>query len=51
MKAVLLKTPGAPEALEYTEVPTPEPGPGEVLVRAHRMFDAGEVMGKLLLKP
>jgi len=35
MKAVLLKTPGAPEALEYTEVPTPVPGPGEVLVRAH----------------
>ena len=33
MKAVLLHKHGGPEVLEYTEFPTPEPGPGEVLVR------------------
>src|SRR5690348_374843 len=34
MKAILLRRPGGPEALEYTDVPTPAPGDGEVLVRA-----------------
>ena len=35
MKAISLKRPGGPEALEYVDVPTPKPGPGEVLVKAH----------------
>jgi NADPH:quinone reductase len=35
MKAILLSRTGDPSVLEYTEVPTPRPGPGEVLVRAH----------------
>jgi len=35
MKAIVLRRPGGPEALEYTEVPRPEPRPNEVLVRAH----------------
>jgi len=34
MKAILLRRPGGPEALDYTEVPTPVPGDGEVLVQA-----------------
>ncbi|MGC2415193.1 MAG: zinc-binding dehydrogenase [Stellaceae bacterium] len=34
MKAILLRKPGGPEALEYREVPTPVPGENEVLVRA-----------------
>jgi NADPH:quinone reductase len=34
MKAILLSRTGDPSVLEYTEVPTPRPGPGEVLVRA-----------------
>ena len=34
MKAILLTRAGGPEALEYTEMPTPEPGPDEVLVAA-----------------
>jgi NADPH2:quinone reductase len=34
MKAILLRQPGGPEALEYVEVPTPVPGDGEVLVKA-----------------
>ena len=34
MKAILLRHPGGPEALEYTDVPTPVPGDGEVLVKA-----------------
>ena len=34
MKAILLRRPGDPSALEYVDVPTPEPGEGEVLVKA-----------------
>ena len=34
MKAILLRRPGGPSALEYVEVPTPRPGEGEVLVKA-----------------
>ena len=33
MKAVLFHTHGGPEVLEYTDFPTPQPKPGEVLVR------------------
>ncbi len=34
MKAVVVRTPGGPQALELTDVPRPEPGAGEVRVRA-----------------
>jgi NADPH:quinone reductase len=34
MKAILLSRTGGPEVLEYSEVPTPRPAGGEVLVRA-----------------
>jgi NADPH:quinone reductase len=34
MKAILLRQPGGPGALEYIELPTPVPGDGEVLVKA-----------------
>ena len=34
MRAILLRRTGAPSVLEYCEVPTPRPGPGEVLVKA-----------------
>lgn len=34
MKAVVVRTPGGPHALELTELPLPTPGPGEVRVRA-----------------
>ncbi|HVF24907.1 MAG TPA: zinc-binding dehydrogenase [Anaerolineales bacterium] len=33
MKAVLFRTHGGPEVLEYTDFPTPEPKPGEALTR------------------
>lgn len=33
MKANLFRQHGGPEVLEYTEIPAPEPKPGEVLVR------------------
>lgn len=33
MKAVLFHRHGGPDVLEYSDFPTPEPGPGEVLVR------------------
>ncbi|WP_037369031.1 NAD(P)H-quinone oxidoreductase [Amycolatopsis orientalis] len=32
MHAITIREPGAPDVLEWTEVPDPEPGPGEVLV-------------------
>ena len=35
MKAIRVKEFGGPEVLRLEEVPTPEPGPGEVLVRMH----------------
>lgn len=35
MKTVRLHEHGGPEVLRYDEVPIPEPGPGEVLVRVH----------------
>jgi NADPH2:quinone reductase len=35
MKAVQISETGGPEVLQYVEVPTPVPGAGEVLVKAH----------------
>jgi NADPH:quinone reductase-like Zn-dependent oxidoreductase len=35
MKAVLFRQHGGPEVLEYTDFPTPEPKPGEALIRLH----------------
>ncbi|SEA29463.1 putative NAD(P)H quinone oxidoreductase, PIG3 family [Rubrimonas cliftonensis] len=35
MRAVEIAAPGGPEALKPTTRPTPHPGPGEVLIRAH----------------
>jgi NADPH2:quinone reductase len=34
MKAIQINRTGGPDVLEYVEVPTPSPGPGEVLVKA-----------------
>ena len=35
MKAARLHETGGPEVLQVDQIPTPEPGPGEVLVKAH----------------
>jgi NADPH:quinone reductase-like Zn-dependent oxidoreductase len=35
MQAVLFRQHGGPEVLEYTDFPTPEPKPGEALIRLH----------------
>lgn len=35
MRALVLTRYGGPEAMELREVPQPEPGPGEVLIRVH----------------
>ena len=35
MKAIQIQRTGGPEVLEYVELPTPCPGPTQVLVRAH----------------
>src|SRR4051794_12288596 len=35
MKALVLDRPGPPETLRLAEMPTPEPGPGEMRIRVH----------------
>jgi NADPH2:quinone reductase len=35
MKAIVVHEFGGPENLKYEEIPTPKPGPGQVLVRVH----------------
>ena len=35
MKAILFHQHGGPEVLQYTDFPTPEPKPGEALIRLH----------------
>jgi NADPH2:quinone reductase len=35
MKAIVVREFGGPAVLRYEEVPTPPPGPGEVLIRVH----------------
>src|SRR6185436_15281756 len=35
MKAVLFRQHGGPEVLEYADFPTPQPKPGEALIRLH----------------
>ncbi len=35
MKAIQITKTGGPEALELVDLPRPEPGPGEVVIRAH----------------
>ena len=41
MRAVLVHWVGGPEALEYVEVPRPDPGPKEVQIRAEA-FGVGQ---------
>ena len=41
MKAVLVHRPGGPDALEYQDVPQPEPGENDVLIRAET-FGVGQ---------
>jgi NADPH2:quinone reductase len=35
MKAIQVPRFGGPEVLEYNDIPTPKPGPGQILVRVH----------------
>ena len=37
MKAIQIKSYGGPEVIEYVDLPDPEPGPGQVLVKAHSL--------------
>lgn len=37
MKAIVIREFGGPEVLSYEEIETPEPGPGEVLIRVHNV--------------
>jgi NADPH:quinone reductase len=55
MKAVLCRAYGPPESLDIAEIPTPEPGPGEVLVRvraaALNFFDTLIIENRYQTKP
>jgi len=55
MKAVLCRAYGPPESLEIAEIPTPEPGTGEVLVRvraaALNFFDTLIIENRYQAKP
>jgi NADPH2:quinone reductase len=55
MKAVLCRAYGPPESLEIAEIPTPEPGAGEVLVRvraaALNFFDTLIIENRYQAKP
>ncbi len=47
MKAVVINEYGGPEVLKYTDVPRPEPGPGEALVRVHAVaINAADIMAR-----
>ena len=37
MKAIQIQAYGGPEVIEVVDIPTPEPGPGQVLVKAHSL--------------
>jgi NADPH:quinone reductase len=55
MKAVLCRAYGPPESLQIADIPTPEPGPGEVLVRvraaALNFFDTLIIENRYQAKP
>jgi NADPH:quinone reductase-like Zn-dependent oxidoreductase len=56
MKAVVIREFGAPEVLRLEEIPTPEPGPGEVLIRVqavsvNRTLDLAVRAGTYAFRP
>jgi len=55
MKAIVATRLGGPEVLELQEVPDPEPGPGQVLIKVHRagvnFADLSSTLGKYAMAP
>src|SRR5215472_11192539 len=55
MKAWRVHNWGEPETMSWEDVPSPEPGPGEVRIRNHaaalNFFDILQVQGKYQIKP
>ena len=47
MKVRQISETGGPDVLKYVELPTPRPGPGEVLVKAHAI---GVSMPEMLVR-
>jgi NADPH:quinone reductase len=47
MRAIAVTTFGGPEVLQFTEVPAPQPGPGQVVIRvAYAGVNFAEIMGR-----
>ena len=52
MRAIVIREPGGPEVLEWTQVPDPEPAPGEVLVDvAASAVNRADVMQRIGVYP
>jgi NADPH:quinone reductase len=55
MKAIQVHQFGGPEVLEFKEIPTPKPGPGQILVRVHAAgvnpYDTYMRSGTYAIKP
>lgn len=52
MRAVIADQPGGPEALRLVDLPDPEPGPGEVLLRIHASaLNRADVLQRMGLYP
>ena len=47
MRAIAVTTFGGPEVLQFTEVPEPQPGPGQIVIRvAYAGVNFAEIMGR-----
>ncbi len=48
MRAIAVTAYGGPEVLQLTEVPEPQPGPGQVVIRvAYAGVNFAEIMGRV----
>ncbi len=52
MKAIFYSENGGPEVMRYGDLPDPEPGPGDVLIRtSHVSIEGGDLLNRLISPP